>query len=216
MGSDAPDVFKQAALCGTHHIHHLVGPGPLLRGEQHFLEKPLAVFVLHQLEVVRALVACQGKQDDPFVFVFQERSDGIFSHVRSYGEGVDVHLLEERAGIHGRRVANISAFGIGDDELVGVVLLDVPDGFVKSFPTFQTIAFVEGQVGLIGHAIRGCGIDDSAVEGEDGILLLQEMGRDFFKVGVQPDAQERLLPADVADKLFSVHDVTYVGLYMFV
>ena len=101
VGDYPADVFKHLALCGAHHIHHVVFVAPLLRCAEHFLEEALAVLVGGELEVVRPLVAGQGEQYHPFALVLQERHHAVFSHIRCHGERVDVVFLEECAGIHG-------------------------------------------------------------------------------------------------------------------
>ena len=54
----------------------------------------------------------------------------------------------------------------------------------------ESVALVEGEVGLVGHAVVGRGVDDGLVEGEDGIFLVQEMSGNLLGVGVEAYAEE--------------------------
>ena len=76
------------------------------------------------------------------------------------------------------------------------------------------MCFVEGEVGLVGDAVRCRSIDNCLVELEDGIKVLfflcpfhQEL-RHFLQIGVKPYAQETLLAFDVLKKLFACHIVS--------
>ena len=73
FGNNLADIFEGAALCGAYYVHHLFVTGPLLGFAEHFFEEAFAVGVFRQLEVVRAFVAGQRKQDYPFAFVRKER-----------------------------------------------------------------------------------------------------------------------------------------------
>ena len=81
VGGYLADVFKHLSLCGSDDIHHVVRITPFLALAQDFLEESLAVRVGGELEVVTALVACQGQQDDPFALVAEERSHAVLSHI---------------------------------------------------------------------------------------------------------------------------------------
>lgn len=205
VGRDAADVGKEAALRGAYDVHHTVCSGPLLRCAQYFLEQPLTCFVLGQLEVVRTFVAGQRQEYDPFPVVAEERGHAVLSHVGSHCQCVEIHLFEERAGIHGRRVADVAAFGVGNDELLGIVLFQVADRLFKGGPAFQSSALVKGEVRLVGDAVGGRGVDDSLVEGKDGVVLAEQVGGYFLYVRVEADAEERRFPTDVLDDFLSVH-----------
>ena len=135
--------------------------------------------VFRQLEVVRAFVAGQCKQNYPFALIGEERRNAVFAHIGGNGYGIYIQLFEERACIHGRGVSDVSAFGVGDDELVGIVLLDVVHGLLESDPAFHAHAFVKSKVGLVGDAEVGRCVDDSFVESEDRIFLLSADVRGF-------------------------------------
>ena len=205
VGRYAADVGEEAALCGADHVHHAVWSGPLLRRAQHPFKQALTGFVLGQLEVVRALVACQGEQDDPFPVVVEEGGHAVFSHVRGHRQGVEVHLFKEGTGVHGRRVADVAPLGVSYDELVGVVLFQVGYRLLEGGPAFQPAAFIEGEVRLVGHAVGGRSVDDGLVEGKDGVLFAEQVGGDFLHVCVEADAEERRFAAYVPDEFFSVH-----------
>ena len=195
------------SLCGAHHVHHLVVAGPLLALAQNLLEEFLAVGALCQLEVVAALVAGKRKEDDPLAVVAQEGGYAVLAHVGRYGNGVEIVFLEERPCVHGRSVADVATLGISDDELVGVVLLDVLYRLLESHETFHAESLVEGKVGLVCHAVCGGGIYDGLVEREDGVFLVQEVGRYFLQVGVKAYAEETALCLDITDKFLSGHSI---------
>ena len=67
---------------------------------------------------------------------------------------------------------------------------DVLHGFFQCLPAFHAQAFVEGQVGLVGHTEVGRSVDDGLVEGKDGFVAVQQMVGDFLDVRVQADAEE--------------------------
>ena len=73
-------------------------------------------------------------------------------------------MLEEAAGIEHRSVAYVASLGIGDYELVGMILLQVFYGALKSNPPLHTEAFIECEIGLVGYAIGCRGIDYRFVE----------------------------------------------------
>lgn len=205
FGGDAAHVGEEFALRGTHDKHQLVVGGPGLGDAQHLLKEAFALCVGSELEVLRPLVRGQSQHDDPVSLVVEERFHAIFSHVGSHRYGVDVEMLEEAACIHLRGIAYVAAFGVGDDELVGIVFLDVTDGFLKGFPPFEAEALIEGEVGFVGHTQVGRGVDDGFVEGEDGVFFLQEMLRYLLDVGIETYAEKRFLAADILKKLLFVH-----------
>ena len=82
-------------------------------------------------------------------------------------------MTEETAGIHLRSVADIAAFGIGDDEMVGIMLAKVGYRLLEGIQTGIAQLLVKGQVGLVCHTVGSGGVDDSAVERIDGIFFCQ-------------------------------------------
>ena len=205
VGGYLADVFKHLSLCGSDDIHHVVRITPFLALAQDFLEESLAVRVGGELEVVAALVGCEGEEDDPFAWILEEGCDAVFAHVGSHGEGVEVHLLEEGAGIHGAGVAYVASFGVSYDEVVGIVVVEVCYGLVEGDPSFHSHALVEGKVGLVGYAVWGCGVYDGLVEGEDGVFFVEEVGWYLLDVCVEADAEECLLLEDLVDELLACH-----------
>jgi hypothetical protein len=55
--------------------------------------------------------------------------------------------------------------------LVGIVFLDVGYSLFESDPSFYAHAFIKGQIGFIGDAIRGGSVNDGFVESEDRIFF---------------------------------------------
>lgn len=206
---NAAYVFKEFALRGTYHVHHLLVSAPLLRHAEHALEETLALRVGGELEIVRALVARQGEQHRPLAGVGEKRRYAVFAHVGRNGQRVHLRAFEEGAGVHGGGVADVAALRVGNDELVGIVCLDVLHRLLKRLPAFDAEAFVESEVGLVGHAVGGGGVDDGFVEREDGFCrrctVVNDVLRHLLQVGIESDAEERTFAGDVVDNLLFVH-----------
>ena len=128
IGGYLADVLEHPTLGGTDDVHHVFWSAPLLRNFQHLLKEPFAVGIFCHLEIHRTFVAGQCQQNDPLAVIAEEGGDGVFAHIGRDGQGIDIVLLEEGFGVHLRRVADITALGIGDDEVVGVFLLQIVDG----------------------------------------------------------------------------------------
>ena len=134
---------------------------------------------------MRTFVAGQCEQDNPFAFVGEEWSNAVFAHIRSYGYRVYVQFFKESTCIHGRGITDVAAFGIGDDKLVGIVLLDVVHGLFKGNPAFYSHALIESEIRFVGDTQVGCCIDNRFVEGKDGVFFFQQVFRNLFDIRVQ-------------------------------
>ena len=209
VGSDFADVLKHLALCSTYHIHHVVGIAPFLTLLQHLLEEALAVSVGRELEVVAALVGSERQENHPLALILQERSHAVLAHVGSHCERVEVDFLEEGAGIHCAGVADVTTLSVCDDEVLRIVLVEIRDSLLERNPALHTHALIEGEVGLVGHAVGCCGVDDSLVEGKDGVFLLQQVLRNLLDVGVETHTQEGLLRENLVNQFFACHIVIY-------
>lgn len=99
-------------------------------------------------------------------------------------------MLEGGAGIEGRSVAYVAAFGVGNDELVRIIGAYMVDGHLQLTQTVGAEALKESEVRFIGHAIGGGGVDNSPAELKQGILLFEQMGGNFLNVGVKADAEK--------------------------
>ena len=60
-------------------------------------------------------------------------------------------------------ISDVTAFGVGNDKLVGIVLLDILHSFLKSDPAFHAHTFIESEVRFVGNAKVDCCIDDGFV-----------------------------------------------------
>jgi len=116
-------------------------------------------------------------------------------------------VVEERAGVHLRRIADVATFRIGNDKLVGMMLTKVLHRLLEGHDALHAERFVECHVRLIGYAIGSSGFDNRLVESEDRVFLLQEVLRNLLDVRIQTDTEERLLPPDILDELLFVHNV---------
>ena len=171
IGCDATNVLKHLALGSAHDKHDLIFGAPGLDGAKHLFEEACRSAIDgRKLEVMRALVGGQGKANHPLALIAEKRFQGVLSHVGSHGDGIDVEMLKERTGIKRRGVANVAALGIGDDELIGILLANVADSLLEGNSTFYAKLLVESEIRLVGDAIGFSGIDNGLVELEDGIL----------------------------------------------
>ena len=212
VGGDAANVLKHLALGSTYDKHNLILSAPSLDGAEHLLKEACRSAIDgRKLEVMRTLVGGQGKTNDPLALIAEEWLQGVLAHIGSHGDSIKIEVLEERTRIKRRGVANVATLGIGDDELIGILLANVADGLLEGDPSFHAKALVESEVGLVSDAVGLSGIDDGLVELEDGILsrqLLQVLGN-LLDVGVETYAKEGLLLLDLFEKLRTSHDSGY-------
>ena len=206
VGSKTAHVFKQTTAGGTDDIHHPVVTAPGGGDAEHFLKEALALGVFRHLKIQGAFVARGGEEDDPLAGIVQERGDAVLAHVGSHGEGVHIEFFKERAGIHGGGVADVAALGVGNDEMVGMIGANVFHSADEGLPTFQTAAFIEGEVGLETHAIGRGGVNDGAVKLKDGIFGICQMGGKFALIGVKPDTKETAFETNLFKKFLLVHE----------
>ena len=146
--------------------------------------------VLGELEVGGTGIGGEAEQDYPLSLVCQKWFHAVAAHVRRDGDSVGLEVVEHGLGVHAGGVADVTALAVDDEELVGVALLDVAAGVAELFPALGAAAFVEGAVGLVGHAVRRGGVDDGAVEGDDGIVATSQAAGKFCSVGVEAHAEE--------------------------
>ena len=109
------------------------------------------------------------------VVAFDERRHAVLAHIGRHGEGIDVIFFEERAGIHLAGVAYVAPLGVGNDELVGIVLLQVLHRLLERHEAFHASRLIEGEIRLEGYAIGRGGVDDGAIEREDGVFLAEQV-----------------------------------------
>ncbi len=121
-------------------------------------------------------------------------------------------MLEKAACIKLRGVADITTLCIGDDELIGILLADIPQSEFKSVPALHPEALVKSEVRLVGYAVGRGSVDNSAVELEDGVFGAEQMLRDLLYICVESDAQHRAFATDVFGKLSAVHICFFSGL----
>ena len=91
--------------------------------------------------------------------------------------------------------------------MVGIFLLQVVDGGLEGEDAIHTVSLVECQVGLVGHAVGGCGIDDEGVklaEGAEDIVfavlslcLVDDTLGYLVQVCIETYAEKRLLLANL-------------------
>ena len=86
-----------------------------------------------------------------------------------------------------------------------MVCLQVVDGLDEALHALQTMGFVEGQVGLVGHAIRGRGIYDGLVELKNRVMEVEDALRHLLRVAVETHAEERALLLNLLYQFLSCH-----------
>ena len=156
------------------------------------LEQAGAGHVGEELEVAASGIGCEREQNHPLALIVHERLHAVKTHVRGHGDCIHTHVLEKRAGVERRGVADVAALGVGYDELVGIILADIPDSAVKCLPARpHSETLVEGCVGFIGHAVRCGGVDDGFVEGKNRILFVEKVLRDFLDISVKAYTEKR-------------------------
>ena len=116
------------------------------------------------MEICRRLVGRQGHHYGELAGIFEERGDGLASHVRRNGHRIEVHCLEKRLCVHLGRVSYIATLGIGDKELLRVVRADIIHGLLQRQHTVPAVALVEREVRFICDAMRGSRIHYGLVE----------------------------------------------------
>ena len=139
------------------------------------------------LEVLRALVGCEGQQHHPLIGVAEEWRHAVLAHVGGHGEGVDVKSLKEALGIHFGGVANVAALGVGDYHHVGIIGADVGHSVFKGLVALHALHLIEGQIGLEGYGVLRGGVDYGLVEGQQ---VAAKAGWHLAEVGVEAHAQE--------------------------
>ena len=212
VGGELADIGEHGSLCGTHHIHHVLVVAPFLAPAQHLFKEAFALGVGGELEIVAALVAGECQQHYPLVLIAQEGGHAVFAHIGSDGECVNIVFFKEGAGIHGRCIADVASFGIGNDEMVGIVLLEIVDGLLEGHHALDAEGLIEGEVGFVRHAVGGGGVDDGFVESEDGILLVQQVLWNLLGVGVETHTEKTLLEHNLLYQLLSVHDYFLISV----
>jgi hypothetical protein len=175
-------------------VHHVVGVAPLLGGLKDTLEEaPARGTVFHELEVEGTLVGSESEEDDPFAVVGGEGDHRIFTHIRSYGESVEVEVAvwrEESFGILLGGVADVATFGVSDKESFFIERMEVADSELELTEAFDAHGLVEGEVGLVGYGVVDGGIDDGFVELEDAVGLGGEVTGHLVEVGIEADTEE--------------------------
>ena len=89
--------------------------------------------------------------------------------------------------------------------MVGVVLLQIANGFLKCHQSLYSIRLVECEVWLVCYTIGCSSVDDSLVEGKQWILLAQQVLRYLVEICVETYAKEGFLILDLLDKMLLVH-----------
>ena len=103
--------------------------------------------------------------------------------------------------------------------MVGVILAEISYRFLVGHESACSQGLIEGEVGLVGHAVGSSGVDDVLVEEDDGqrlVILLVSIEVFFalvndalwnlLDIGVETHAEEALLLADLLYQLLTIHD----------
>ena len=209
IGNELPNAAQHTGLRRTDDIHRVVDGSPPARRVDHLFVQPAAVFERQHFEIRRAGVGREGRNHGPLALVAEERLHRIASHIGRKRHGIDQILRKERPRVHLRRIADVAPLGVGDKKDVGIPLADVADRLFERRPALRAVLLVKGEVRLVAYGIGRRRIDDGAVEGENGIVLGQQMPGKFIGVGVQPHAQEAAFAPDVFEKFVRIHGEIY-------
>ena len=173
VGDYLADIAEHLGLGGSDDVHHVVGVAPLLGGLEDALEEAFARgAVFHELEVEGAFVGGECEEDDPLAIVCGEGDYGIFAHIGSDGESVEVEVAvgrKEGFGVLLGGVADVATLGVGYKESFLIERVEVADGELKLTEAFDAHRFVEGEVGLVGYGVVDGSVDDGFVEEEDAV-----------------------------------------------
>ena len=138
------------------------------------------------LELPRPSVRGAAEDHDAFVAVLQKRLDRIAPEVGVHGDGIGTIALEGLAGVLLGGAADVAAFGIEDHRHAGRALADVAQRIEQL--VFGADCGVMRDLGFIGADEVGGGVDDGAIEGEDGIRSVTQVGGEALDLGIEPDA----------------------------
>ena len=164
-GGKFTDILKHPSLGSTNDIHHVFVVTPFLRFLQHLLKQALAIFILCQLENRKSLCWNSAPTGYPLTVITEKRSDRILTHIGSNGQRIDIITPQRMSGHTSSSAANVPTFGINDDEVVGIVFIQIiHGGFAKAKIPSNTIRLVESQVWLVGYTIGSCCIDNEGVK----------------------------------------------------
>ncbi|OAV63781.1 hypothetical protein Barb4_04734 [Bacteroidales bacterium Barb4] len=190
-----PHIQQHLPLRGTDHIHYPLLIRPFLRLLQYLFKQTLAAGILRKLKILRAFVGSKSQQNHPAVGINKERLHAVFTHIGGDGDGIRlVCTAEESAGVHLRRIADVTALGIGNNKLIGIVFANICHCLLKGKQTLYAQTLVESHVWLESYTIIGCCINDSLVESENRVFLVQQVWGYLCDIGVQSYAEEGTLP----------------------
>ena len=170
---DEPAVTERRPACR----HHL---GDAL------VQRPAADLEVLQL----AAAGVAGAADREHRAAGEQRADGIGAEVWVARDGVSPVAIERLAGVELGGRADVAALGVEDDRHVGMAVLDV-----RAHRLERRLGAVRGEVGdlrLEGADEVGGGVDDGAAESLDRVGRPVERRRQPRRIGVEPDAQQRL------------------------
>ena len=124
-------------------------------------------------ELRRLILGCVSdlefiQYNRPLALKFQKGTDRILAHVRSNGDGIEVHSIKKCFGIARGRIANVSPLGICDGKgLLG----DQCFYLGERFPAFGSMRFKKSSVWLVGYRKISGFLDDLLAESENRVSL---------------------------------------------
>ena len=74
--------------------------------------------------------------------------------------------------------------------MVWMLLTDVLHGFLEGLHAMNAMCLIEGEVWLVGYAIRCGGIDDGLVELKNGIVQVEQTNGYLLGIGVEANAKK--------------------------
>src|SRR3989344_578574 len=133
-----------------------------------------------------------AEHDDALILAIEERLQRFRTEIGIDGDGIRTKMVERRYRILLIRRSDVGTFRIQNDRHVWRGIEDVEDRFSQRGNPLLAARFIEGVVGFIRANEVLCGIDDGAIEGNDGLsrtLLLSGLWN-TLEVSIESYAQK--------------------------
>ena len=202
VGQNFSNSLKMSGLRGSDDEHQIFRAAPGGCFSEYIFKKRFAGFEFLKLKIEAAAIRGQTEYDGPFSLKTEERADGIFAHVRCHRERICPHFFKKSGRVKPRGVADIAAFGIGDDEMVGA---DFADNFFKRQPARRAEGLEKREVRFEGHAMRFRRVNYLSAKFKNGVFKTEQMSGQLRHFRVEADAEHRFFLENMADEGGSSH-----------
>ena len=89
--------------------------------------------------------------------------------------------------------------------MVGIIFVEIIDCLLKGNHTLYAECLIKCQIGFVGNAIWGGGVNNILIECIYGIIVVKKMLGNLLKVGVETNAEKALLGLNLLNKFYSVN-----------